>query len=233
MNDNTRLQLELYFDGELPADRLACTSCRIAEDQEGRQYLDRLTKLRAIAQCHGSRADRSLTRAQFSSSHFIRTSHAWAATAAAAAAVIVALVLRGDGSTLKAPKAASHAHVAGSVEALPHHDLPIWTQEVALYTWANSDRRQPKVAASALLSPQLRSAKRPAAAEILALELTNGSRPDACKLEPLAFVHQSAPGSRSRNERHHRHFRLVTPGTESRSTLDCGKRVENLARGLQ
>ena len=90
---------------------------------------------------------------------------------------------------------------------------PVAIPEVDLYTWANEDVRRPETAANAMLQSRTRSGKRLAAVEILALDLANSAPGLAGELEPLALLHPSAPGGRSRLERHARRPRATTPGT--------------------
>ena len=49
MNDRRRLELERYFDGELPLDRRAEVARLLLEDGEARRYLGRLARLRDLA----------------------------------------------------------------------------------------------------------------------------------------------------------------------------------------
>jgi hypothetical protein len=212
MNDEARLELERYFDGELPADRHAEVARLLSEDHEARVYLDRLAGLRALAQRHDPAAGRPAGLVAISLPSRPRRVRAWAIAVAALAVSIAALVVGRNHSTSEAPDAPNLRVVAGPTQVPPEPNPPIRTHEVALYTWANTAQRRPEPAASALLLPRMYSGKRPAAVEILALELANATTELAGKLEPLALLHKPAPGGRSRNERHGRHIRSVTPG---------------------
>jgi hypothetical protein len=86
-------------------------------------------------------------------------------------------------------------------------------REVALYTWANRNRRRPETAAGAILLSSARSGKRLPAIEVLALDLANATPELAGELEPLALLHKSPPGGRGRMERHGRRPRPVIPRT--------------------
>jgi len=212
MNDRARVELERYFDGELPADRCAKVARLLAEDLDAGAYWDRLARLRVLAQRHDPAAGCLTGSVVIPLSSRPQRVCAWAiAAAASAASIAAALALRND-STSEMPGAPNLVVVAGPTQVPPGPNPTIRTQEVALYTWANSAQRPPEPAVSALLLPSMRSAKRPAAVEILALDLANAATNVTGTLEPLALLHKPAPGGRSRNERHGRHIRSVTPG---------------------
>jgi hypothetical protein len=212
MNDKTRLELEQYFDSELPAHERAGAACLLDEDGEARRYLARLAELRAVAQRHERATHRPSSEVRMPLSSRSRMWRAWGIAAAALAAIVVPVVVWRRQSTFEAPGAPGLTFVAGPTKFPPCDDSSIQSDEIALYTWANTDQRRPEAAASALLLPRMRSGKRPAAVEILALELANASAPHADKLEPIAVVHRHVPGGRGSSEWRGRHARPLTPG---------------------
>jgi hypothetical protein len=213
MNDSARLELERYFDGELPAGRHAEVARLLAKDHEAGAYLDRMARLRALAQRHDPAAGCSEGLVVMPCSSRPQKVRVWAIVAAALAASITTALVWRNHSTSEVPAARDLVVVASPTQLPPGPNPTIRTQEVALYTWANSAHRRPEPAASNLLLPRMRSTKRSAAVEILALDLANAATNLAGKLEPLALLHKPAPGGRSRNERHDRHIRAVIPGT--------------------
>jgi len=211
MNDRARLELEQYFDGELPADRRAKVARLLAEDHEASAYWDRMARLRALAQRHDPAAGYPVGLVATPLPSRSRRVCASAIAAGALVASITALVVWRDHSSSGVPGAPNLVVVAGPTQVPPVSNPTIRSPEIAFFTWANSAQRPPEPAASALLLSRMRSAKRPAAVEILALDLANAATNVAGLLEPLALLHKPAPGSRSRNERHGRHIRSVTP----------------------
>ena len=207
MNDDSCLELEQYFDDELPADRHAACARLVSEDHEAHVYLDRLAGLRALAR----RYDRgcSATIPLPSRSQRLRP---WAIRAAGLAACIAVLVVWRNDPTTEAPGDPSLMVVAGPIQVPLSYKTFTQTQEVAIYTWANTAKRRPQLAACVLLSARTRFGKRRVAVEILALELANATTELAEKLEPLALLHKPAPRGRSRNEWHGRQIRSVLPG---------------------
>ena len=208
MNDEGRLELERYFDGELPADRRTEIARLLAGDAEARRHLGRLARLRSLARSRGpamsrgvpSLAPRPLTRA-------IRN----AATAALAASLAAVILWRG-GPAPDVPDAVGPPPIIVSAPGATVAERPVPIPEVKLYTWANQDRRPPETAANVVLRSSGRARRRPAAVEVLALDLANATPERADDLEPLALLHKAPPGGRGHNERHVRRPRPGEPG---------------------
>jgi hypothetical protein len=205
MTDERRLELERFFDGELPPDRQAEAARLVAEDGDARLYVDRLARLRALARAHESAAAARPSRR--------RIPLVLAGAAAALAASVAALVVWWGRTASEASTApGSAAVVVPALIAVPSGRFgPI--REVELYTWANRNRRRPETAAGAVLLSRARPGRRPAALEVLALDLANASPTLADELEPLALIHKSPPGGRGRMERHARRPHPAVPGT--------------------
>jgi hypothetical protein len=131
--------------------------------------------------------------------------------AAASVACIAILIVWHNEPIIDAPGDARLLVITGSMQIPPSTNLALKTQEIALYTWANTAPRSPEPVASALLVPRMRSGKRPVEVEILALDLANATMARAGKLEPLAALHKPIPGGRTRSERHGRQVRSNSP----------------------
>jgi hypothetical protein len=210
VTDERRLELERYFDGELPPDRQARIARRLPEDGEARLHLRRMARLRALARSHETAA------IPVPRPHPTRPQPARVlavAAAAVAAIVAIAVVRRGRTSSDDVPGAPGPAAIVAPAPVVGPSVGPAPIREVELYTWANRDRRRPDSAARAILRSGARSGKRAAAAEVLALDLANADSELAEDLEPLALLHKSPPGGRVRMERHARRPRPVAPRT--------------------
>ncbi len=213
MNDERRLELEQYFDGELPLDRHTEIARLVSEDGEARLYLHRLARLRNLARSHQPAAGRPASRVLPSPPPEWGAPRGLAvATVALAASVAAVIVWRGRMAPEMPGAPASAASVAPAAVVAPSERLaPIL--EVELYTWANRNQRRPETAASAIFFSGSRSRKRPAAVEVLALDLANAAPGLAEELEPLAVLHKSPRGGRGRVERHARRPRPAAPQT--------------------
>jgi hypothetical protein len=213
MNDERRLELEQYFDGELSPDRHAEIARLLRGDGEARLYLRRLTRLRNLARSHERAARRRASRVLLPPPPRSRAPRVLAvATAALAASVAAAIVWRGRTAS-EVPGASSPTTIVapGPIAAPPERTTLI--REVELYTWANRNHRRPEAAASAILFSGARPGKRPAAVEILALDLVNAAPGLAEELEPIAVLRKSPRGGRGRAERHARRPRPAAPRT--------------------
>ncbi len=94
MNDEFRLELERYFDGELSPDRHAEVARLLSESVEARHYLGQLGRLRSLARCHEFAAGRQSTgRPVQSSSSRSPDPRVWAVAVAALAASVAAVLL--------------------------------------------------------------------------------------------------------------------------------------------
>ena len=201
MNDELRLELERYLDGELPADRHASCDRRLSEDDEARRYLAQLDGLRVLARRHALTSSNDVShRSQ------PRRLGPWAIRSAVAAACAVAVLVGITNLIGHAPTVPNSVMLSSRIQSRSKSDLAIQTREITFYTWANTAERRPEPVASALLLARSRSGKRSPKVEILALELANAPDIVAAKLGPLAMVHKSLPGGRSRSERQGRHI---------------------------
>jgi len=212
MNDKARLELERYLDDELPAGRQAVVARLLSLDHEARVYLDRLARLRDLARRHDPAAAHPGVRAVIPLPSRPRRHSPWAIAAAAVVASGLATIVWRNRPTPEAAVARNAAAVASPPQVALTSSPLIRTQDVALYTWANTAQRRPEPAVSALLRIRTRSEKRSAALEILAIDLANANAQVAGKLEPLALLHKPVPGGHGRNERHGRRTHPVTPG---------------------
>jgi hypothetical protein len=209
MNQEVRLKLECYFDGELPADRHAEVAQLLSQDKEASLHVDRLARLRAMAGCHDRVALDQFVRPPAVRPRTARH-QVWALAAAVAASVAAVMVWR-DGPASDATGARNDGVVAVPVQFAQTEGPRIMTREVVLYTLANTAGRPPEPAARALLLNSTRLGKRPAVIEILALGLANATSDLAGKLEPLALLHKAPAGGRGNNERHGRRARSGRP----------------------
>jgi hypothetical protein len=210
MTDELRLELERYFDGELPPHRHAEAARLVSEDGDARLHVHRLARLRALARAHESAAARPASRAVASRRRIPRVLAA--ATAALAASVAAWIVWRCRTSS-EVPGAPGPTVIVAPAPVVGPSGGPAPIREVELYIWANRDRRRPDAAARAILLSGSRSGRRPAAAEVLALALANATPELAEELEPLALLHKSPPGGRGRIERHGRRPHPSAPRT--------------------
>jgi hypothetical protein len=210
VNDERRLELERYFDGELHLDRHAEIARLVSEDGETRLYLRRLARLRDLARSHELAAGRPASRVLTPPPPRSRAPRGPVVAAAALAAGVALMVVWRIRTAPEGPGAATS--VAPAPIVVPF-ERPASIPEVELYTWANRSRRRPEAAASAILFSGARSGKRPAAAEVLALDLANAAPGLAEELEPLLLLHKSPRGSRGRTERHARRPRPAAPRT--------------------
>lgn len=195
MNDERRLELERYFDEELPPDRRAEVARLLAGDDEARRHLLRLSRLRALARAHRIEAGRGVARPPRR-----RWSAAARAAAAALAASVAAVVLWPAPPALDVPAVPDPAPAPVAARPGSHPS----GREVEAYTWANEAERNPGAAANAILRSTRRAERRPASAEILALNLANATPESARAMAPLALLQPSPSGGRGRAERHSR-----------------------------
>jgi len=212
MNDDDRLELERYFDGELPINQHARVIRVLADDHEAQAHLNQLTKLRALARCHDlAKSQRSHPVSIPRSSRERQVRASVFATAALAASLVAIVGWRV--SITPVQSTVRRSFVVNTLTPVPPgRSGIIQSREVALYTWANTMERRPEPIATALLSGQMRTRKRSTGVEILALDLANSSAERAARLEPLALLRKATPGGRSRSERNGRHVASGSPG---------------------
>jgi negative regulator of sigma E activity len=211
MNDARRLELEQYFDGELPGGPHSEVARQLAEDPEARRYLNQLSLLRGLARRHDPLADVTAIQMSIASGFRARSARARAATAAAVAAGIVAAVVWRNNPNQKPTVATVVKTAAPLARAAPVVSRRSRWPELAAYAWANATSKRPESAALALLAPKTRGGRRRASVEILALRLAN-AQPDAVeKLEQIAVLRKPPPGGHGRHDRHERRSRSPSP----------------------
>jgi hypothetical protein len=215
VNDERRLALERFFDGEADAD-----DPRVAADgPEARDYLRRLGLLRDLARRHDPAADLPSRRPVVVPP---RPRGRIVATALALAAGVLFLFLSfaarsglrtgREPASLPAggPQPTASAGVAVAATARSRSPRP--PLEVELYRWANASSPHREEAARVVLSRVASLHGRPASREILALELANATPGSFVKL-PRSVAPQAAatPGSIRRPGPSRRHRPSPSP----------------------
>ena len=214
MNENRKLELERFFDGELPPDELDRVERELVVDVEGARYIDQLRRLRQLAVGDIAAPTHVCSRPVVVS--FPRHESwrnrliAGAGAVAAAAAGIVALVWWWDHQAGSTPQfmPAKPAVVSTDpprpktvdTDAVPPSPAAPLALDAQRHVWANGELPSPAVAARLVLNRAAEPAKpTPAETEILALELANST---TVSREDIARAVSERPGgSRHPNAR--------------------------------
>lgn len=219
MNENRKLELERFFDGELPPDEFDRVERELIADTEGARYVERLGRLRQLATSDAAVPIRVSARPVVVS--FPRREsrrNKWVAVAsglAAAAAGIAALVWwsnQHEGPTGE-PRLAKRAFVSNELpRPKPAESEPVRPSSAAplaldaqRHVWANGEMPSPAVAARLVLDRAAEPTRpTPAEAEILALELANSNRVSAGDIVRAVTERTNVirhPPARNRNSR--------------------------------
>jgi hypothetical protein len=172
MNHDRLAELGRLFDGELDEAAADALRASIEDDPEGRAYLERIGRLRALARAHDPAVPPGVTRPRRPRARRILRS-----APAIAATLLVLLGFPTDPPGRRAPEPAPATRVAqvASRPTPPAWIGPADPLEVDLHVWANTPSRRPEQAARLVLARAAGPRPRLAAREVLALELANAT----------------------------------------------------------
>jgi anti-sigma factor RsiW len=194
VNDEYRLDLGRYFDGELPEAERERVERQLTADPAAMRYVEQLRLLRRLADRHdpssGSRSAGPIDVRPWQRAAAWRP-HAWrVSAAAAAAAAIIGLVWYANSprklqhTTPKVSSASANVEKSskpiepsgsGSAApgAAPHVAPPSLELDAQRFAWANGELTSPSAAARVVLDARPRHGSRSSNVEILAIELAH------------------------------------------------------------
>ena len=190
IDEERLLELNRFFDGELPEPARSILARGLAYDAEAIHHLDALHRLRRLANRHDP-ASGVTTLGPWRR----RRGVSWRKAAVAAAVVALIGWPKSPGHPDRPPQPVGDVEVATAERP----ESPGPSPEVALHRWSNSEARRPEPAARALWQSS-RRARRPGL-EVLALEMANAPPGAADRLQRDALSRRPGPYPRPRSER--------------------------------
>lgn len=213
MNETRRVQLERYFDGELPPSEIAEIESQLAGDPEGRTHLTAVEKLRSLANAEvvsrqafsvkeiSAAIDREPVRAMPAKSILNLRFVAGTCGAALAAGVLIMVVLRSSNNsgkeTLPDQVVSSRAPAQSSVERTRRNDR----RQVQLHQLTNG-KMADAVASAEAWSVITKAGPRTAAKEVALLELANHHERTSTPAELSKLMGSKKGKSRGRSPAH-------------------------------